>query len=334
MNLRNDPPGQNRRSFLKQIAVSTGAFAFGGSSVGWPAQAALDWRKQIGLELFTVRDLLAKDFDGTLAKVAEIGYTEVEPTSYGGLDAKQFRALLDRYHLSAPSTHTSATEGPDLDKQLADHQVMGFKYTQIRRGGGERQAGARKAGAPGAAAKKAAGAPAAKTERAETAESVKRAAEQYNRHGAIARKFGMKILIHNHAREFDRLENSGLTQYDVLLRETDPAVVAMQIDIGWAVIAGQNVMQMFEKNPGRFELWHVKDVTGLKSIDASLSPGQRRAPFIPIGQGEIDYKALFAKARLAGLKYFVIEQDNAGQNGADSMAAAGDNYQGLVKVLS
>lgn len=290
-------------------------------------QTSPDWRKQAGLELYTVRDLMAKDFEGTLAKVAEIGYKEVEPVNYGGLDAKQFRALLDRYKLTAPSTHTSANEGPDLEKELEEHQIMGFKYTQIHAGGGGRgaQKGARKNAKAGGAA-----APPA----ALTVESVKQAAEQYNRQGAIAKKFGMKVLIHNHAREFTRLENSDLTEYEVLLAGTDPAVIAMQLDIGWARIAGQDVLQMFEKHPGRFELWHVKDEVGLKSIDPSTPVGQRRATFIPIGQGELDYKVLFAKAKLAGLKHYAIEQDNAGQNGADSMKAARENYQGLQKVLA
>ena len=307
----------DRRTFLMQFAAA-GTLA---------AQPPAAWRKQIGLELYTVRELLAKDFEGTIAKVAQIGYSEVEPVGYGGLDAKPFRALLDRYKLTAPSTHTSATEGPDLEKELADHQVMGFQYTQVRAG--------RPADAPAPSARKGAAkkGPAAQRPPA-TVDSIKRAAEQYNRQGAIARKFGMKILIHNHAGEFDKLENSDLTHYDVLLAGTDPSVVAMQLDIGWARIAGQDPVQMFQKHPGRFELWHVKDVSGLKSIDQSLRPGQRRAPFIPIGQGEIDYKVLFAQAKLAGLKHYVIEQDNAGQDGADSMAAAKANFEGLVKVLS
>ncbi len=293
---------QDRRAFLKSGCASL----FAGRLI---ANAAPGWRKQIGLELYTVRDLLAKDFEGTLAQVAEIGYTEVEPTSYGGLDPKAFRALLDRYKLTAPSTHTSATEGPDLERQLEGHRTMGFKYTQIRGGGRP-----------------------AREE--QTAASVERIAEQYNRHGAIAARFGMKVLIHNHGREFDPVDDTGRTQYDILLARTDPKVVAMQIDIGWAAIAGKNVLEMFEKHPGRFELWHVKDVRGLKGIDTSLRPGERRATFVPVGQGEIDYRKIFAAAARAGLKHFVIEQDNAGQNGADSLAAARANFTGLVKTLS
>ncbi len=291
----------DRRAFLK-----TSACLFAG---GLLAESRPDWKKQIGLELYTVRDLLAKDFEGTIAKVAEIGYKEVEPVGYGGLDPKQFRALLDRYKLSAPSTHAGATDGPDLEKQLEGHQIMGFQYTEVR--GGQGGGGA-----------------------AQTVEAVKRTAQQYNRYGALTRKFGMKILVHNHAVEFERLENSDLKTYDVLLAETDPALVAMQMDIGWVRVAGQDPLKLFREHPGRFELWHVKDEVGLKSIDPSLRTGRRRARFVPIGEGEVHYKPIFAQAKLAGMKHYVIEQDNAAENGADSLAAAAANYAGLIKVLS
>src|SRR5206468_5844296 len=100
------------------------------------AQAA-DWKNQIGLELYTVRNLTPADYEGTLAKVAEIGYKEVEPASdYAGMEPKQFRAVLDRLGLSMPSTHVAATEGPDLEKQLEGLQIMGIKYTEVRGGGG------------------------------------------------------------------------------------------------------------------------------------------------------------------------------------------------------
>ncbi len=292
----------SRRSFFASIAAGVGT----GTLL---AQSNSVWRKQIGLELYTVRDLLAKDFEGTIAKVAEIGYRQVEPVGFGGLDARKFRALLDKYKLTAPSTHTSATDGPNLEKELADHQIMGFKYTEVR-------------------------GPANTIKGPKTVEAVKQVAAAMNRQGAAAKKFGMKLLYHNHSFEFDKLEGSDKTFYDILLAGTDGALVTMQLDIGWAIIAGQNVLEMFKKNPGRFELWHVKDETGLKAIATDVPPSKRRATFVPIGQGEVDYKPLFAKAKLAGLKYFVIEQDNAGDKGADSMAAARAGYQGLVKVLS
>ncbi len=292
----------NRRTFL--AASGAGMLM---------AQTSPDWKRQIGLELYTVRDLLPKDYEGTLAKVAEIGYKEVEPaTNYAGMEPKQFRAMLDKFGLSAPSTHVGATDGPDLEKQLEGFQTMGIKYTEIR------------GGAPGGGGGRG----------PQTEESVKRTAQQINRHGEIAKKFGMKMLIHNHTQEFQPLEGGALHPYDVLLRETDPALVAMQLDIGWASVAGQNILEMFQKHPGRFELWHVKDARGIKLMTPQMTQPerQRSAMLVPVGEGEVNYKSIFAAAGQAGLKHFCIEQDNAADWG-DSMAAARVSYQNLLKIL-
>ena len=165
-------------------------------------------------------------------------------------------------------------------------------------------------------------------------ESVKQTASQLNASGKIARKFGMKILVHNHTGEFERLIDSDRTSYDVLLAETDPELVAMQLDVGWAAIAGMDVVQMFQKNPGRYELWHIKDVVGLQTVDRSLSPNARvsKMAFVPVGAGQMDYKPIFAQAKLAGLKHFCVEQDNAASWG-DSLAAARVSFQALSAIL-
>ena len=111
--------------FLKGVAAS------GAAILAARKAAAADWKAQIGIQLYTVRDLFAKDPQGTLAKVAELGYKEVEPTGYGNLDPKQFRAALDRNGLKAPSTHAGASAGPGLEKQLEGFQIMGIRYTGI-----------------------------------------------------------------------------------------------------------------------------------------------------------------------------------------------------------
>ena len=213
----------DRRTFIQQIA-GCGAALF---LPQLDAKPAAKWIKQPGLELYTVRDRLAKDFEGTIAKVAGFGYREVEPVGYNNLDPKAFRALLDRYKLTAPSTHAGVTEGPDIEKQLEGQQIMGFKYTEV--------SGPRVPGSNNRAPK--------------TEESVKHSCADYNRRGKITKKFGMKILIHNHAGEFKPLEGSTKTQYDILLAETDPALVTMQLDIGWAVIAGQDVLAIVRQEP-------------------------------------------------------------------------------------
>jgi sugar phosphate isomerase/epimerase len=298
----------NRRDFLKNITALAAASAAA-------AQAApADWKKQIGLEMYTVRDLTPKDYEGTLAKIAAIGYKEIEPASadYGGMQPKDFRAMLDRHGISMPSTHIGATAGPNLEKELEGFQIMGLKYTEVR-GGGD---------TPGSMAKNA-------------QEAAKRTAKLLNEHGKITKKFGMKMLYHNHAQEFQPFMGSAERPYDILLAETDPSLVAMQLDIGWASVAGQNVLEMFQKNPGRFELWHVKDAYGIKTLDPKLDQRarMRNVMLVPIGQGEVKYKPIFAAAELAGMKHFCIEQDNAAAWG-DSVAAARISFEALTKVLS
>ena len=342
----NDNP---RRSFLKQAAALGGVSLFGGGLSKAFAQAspAPIWKDRIGLELYTVRDLMMSDFEGVLAKVAEMGYREVEPASgYNNMDPKAFRAMLDRYNLRMPSTHSGARgTGAELEKQLEGFQIMGIEYTEILSGTGPGAAGsgpARKL-APGAYYNPGTGVIRNSFTESEafgpyqppvSLESVKKRAAQLNADGKIARKFGMKIFVHNHTGEYEKLTDSDHTTYDVLLAETDPELVTMQLDIVWAAIGGMDVIEMFRKNPGRYELWHLKDVVGLKTVNRTLSPNARVSSmaFVPLGAGQMDYKPIFANAKLAGLKHFCVEQDNAASWG-DSLAAARVSYQNLASIL-
>jgi len=122
---------RTRREFLKEAAAVSGAATLATRLDPLEAAAlavpASPWASRIGLELYTVRDLLTTDFEGTLAKVAALGYTEVEPTSYNNMAPREFRALLDRYKLTAPSTHAPARgSGAELEKQLEGFQVIGI----------------------------------------------------------------------------------------------------------------------------------------------------------------------------------------------------------------
>lgn len=179
-------------------------------------------------------------------------------------------------------------------------------------GGGN--APGRGAGGPGGTAPGAPGGGAPGAGRGATApltvESVKQRAAQLNEYGKVLQKFGMKVIFHNHTAEFDLLDDGKTTQHELMIQETDPALVTMELDLGWAHIAGQDVLAMFRRHPGRFECWHVKDAVGIKYIDQTLKPSQRTAMFVPVGLGEIDYKTMFANAGLAGLKHFHVEQDN------------------------
>jgi sugar phosphate isomerase/epimerase len=355
MNANGEKDLQTRREFLREFALgSAAAIAAGRSAIaGVRVQAAANWKAHIGLELYTVRDLLANDYEGILEKVAAIGYTEVEPAGgYNDMSPQQYRAMLDRFGLTMPSTHAPARgAGAELEQQLEGFQVMGIEYTEIASGAAASAARGARAGrgaapplAPGAYFDAGTGIIHNAFTEVEafgpyqppaTLESVKQRAAELNANGKMARKFGMKILVHNHTGEFERLLDSPRTTYDVLLAETDPSLVTMQLDLGWAYIAGVDPVALFKQYPGRFELWHIKDVFGLKTVNSSLGPNARVSSMalVPVGTGHIDFKPAFANARLAGLKHFLVEQDNAAAWG-DSLAAARVSYRNMVRILS
>jgi len=308
-----DPTNNTRRTFLKDLSILGGTALAATSLREALAQTTPDWKKQIGLELYTVRDAMQTDYEGVLAKIASYGYKEIEPASgYNNLSAKDFRTMIDRYGLSVPSTHSGLPGTGDVEKRLEDAQIMGLKYVENLGADGPRATGG------------------------PTVESIKRQAQALNENGKTAKRFGIKMIVHNHTGEFALLsDNHNLRPYDILLSETDPDLVAMQLDIGWASVAGQDIVAMFKKNPGRFECWHVKDATNIKFLPPAMPQNERmqNAYLVPVGQGQVDYKTIFASAAVAGMKHFCIEQDNANAWG-DSVLAAKASIAGLQKILS
>ncbi len=352
----------SRRGFLKGMAAAVGGVALAGgtdrllgatlggapqathpltrvASPAFAGAARAEWADHMGLELYTVRDMIARDYIGTLEKVAQIGFKEIEPAEeYANLSPRAFRAQLDRLGLTMPSTHSGITEGPDMEQRLAGFQVMGIQYTSLD---DPRPAGA------GSRPRR----PPAPVSRAEqrrqleeyirrsaqprTVEDVKQEAARYNRVGKVAQKFGIKLLRHNHTVEFVRCADADTVPYTILLAETDPELVAMQMDIGWACVAGQDPIQLFQQHPGRFPLWHVKDAAGLKCLPPTSDEGARMAEarLVPVGLGDIDYGEIFKHADVAGLKHFAVEQDSAADWG-DSIAATRVSYQNLRATLT
>lgn len=342
----------NRRTFVKGLAAAAGGIALTSrvasafeSTLSTVARASAPetWSDQIGLELWTVRDMIAKDYVGTLEKVAAIGYKEIEPAGgYANLSPKQFRAQLDRVGLKMPSTHSGVTLGADADmeRQLADFQIMGIAYASLdqpRPAGG--QGGNRGGRGPAptdlAAQRRMLAQFIKTTAQPRGVDDVKQEAARYNKVGKIAQKYGVKLLVHNHTVEFIPCKDSDQLPYSILLAETDPELVVFQMDIGWVSVAGQNPIQLFQQHPGRFVLWHVKDVAGLKSLPPVSDQGARmaEAQLVPVGNGDIDYGEIFKYATVAGMKHFAIEQDSAADWG-DSIAAARVSYEHLRATLT
>jgi sugar phosphate isomerase/epimerase len=329
-----------RRGFLRGSAAAALA-AMWQRNLFAQTPATAKWANQIGLELYTVRDVMENDFEGILAKVAALGYKEVEPANgYNNMTPQQFRKLLDSHGLSAPSTHSGPFIGPDLEKTLEGFQVMGIRYTSVPtpvrpvapgRKPGAGMAGAYLGGHNSFTQAEAFG----PNQKVLTLEEAKGKAAELNKYGKIASKFGIKMLVHNHTGEFMKLTDADTTEYAVYLKETDPALVAMQLDLGWATIAGQDIPAMFKANPGRYELWHIKDMFGIRNLNTKLPPMERidAVTFEPYGVGQIDYKPFFDLADVAGLKHFCVEQDNAATWG-DSLACAGVSYRNLRTMLT
>ncbi|PYV46489.1 MAG: sugar phosphate isomerase/epimerase [Acidobacteria bacterium] len=243
----------DRRAFLGSTAAVALASRF-----GW---AASEHRiENVGLELYTVRDLLSKDFEGTLAKVAKIGYKQVAFAGYlNDLTnlkpaPKRAREILDGDGFTAPSIEIS--------------KILGHEYIVN---------------------------PSIDRELTKTSDGWKRAAETFNRAGEESLKSGIQLAYHNHVEEFKALPD-GKLPYDILLSESDPKLVKMELDLGWAHEAKVDPLSYFEKYPGRFPLVHVKDF-------------DQHDMMTEVGSGVIDWKAIFAKADLAGIKHYFVEHD-------------------------
>ncbi|HEX8849827.1 MAG TPA: TIM barrel protein, partial [Gemmatimonadaceae bacterium] len=169
---------------------------------------------------------------------------------------------------------------------------------------------------------------------APTLDAVQREIAIYNEVARAAKPYGITVIVHNHTMEFAKLPD-GRTPFDIMLAELDPSLVALELDIGWSTVAGQNALSLFAAHPGRFPLWHVKDMANLAAVNAQGDDElarMRNAKIVPLGQGEIDYGPIFARAGTAGLRHYFVEQDTAPDSG-DSIAAARASFEGLRRIL-
>ena len=278
----------DRRTF---IGTASAAALMG--RVGWGE--AMHRVEKIGLELYTVRDLLKKAFEGTIAKVAKIGYKEVELAGYlndlPNLNPplKRGKEILDANGLAAPSCHISYNmlSAENWPKVIEASQVLGHKYIVN---------------------------PSIDRELTKTSDGWKKAAEKFNWAGKESARAGIQLGYHNHVEEFKPLPD-GKLPYDILLSETDPKLVKMEMDLGWAHEAHADILRYFEKYPGRFPLVHVKDF-------------EHNGKMTEVGSGEIDWKAIFAKSELAGIKHYFVEQDES----KDPLASIEKSFVYLEKL--
>jgi sugar phosphate isomerase/epimerase len=255
----------------------------------------------IGLQLYTVRDAMDKDPEGTLAKVAQIGYTSVEGATYTGsekfygMSPSAFKKVLKQNGLVIPSAHYRLGEEKpkgeiqkgtmlhDWDKAVDDATELGLKYMVC--------------------------AFLAVEERG-TLDHYKYVAEQLNIAGERCKKSGIQLCYHNHNFEFEKQGDT--YPYDILLG-SDKNLVKMEIDLYWIKKAGQDAIKIFHEHPGRFPLWHVKDMDNTADQN-----------FTEVGSGIIDFKEIFKYKSLAGMKYFFVEEDKCPGSPFDSITKSID----------
>lgn len=257
-----------RRGFIRNTFAGVGAGLFLKSG----QSSAKDGGRirRTGLQLYTVRKELKEDFDGTLRRVAAVGFREVEFAGYFDRTPGQVKKALSDSGLKSPSAHVDLkTLSGELGSAIDDAAVIGHRYLVLAYlSPGERQ----------------------------TADDYRRLAALLNRAGEACRKAGLRLAYHNHDFEFAILD--GQVPYDLLLRETDAGLVKLELDLYWISKAGRWPEEYFDKYPGRFELFHVKDMDGTPSRS-----------FTEVGRGTIDFRRIFGRAGQAGVKHYFVEQD-------------------------
>ncbi|MDT5271846.1 MAG: hypothetical protein QOH49_4032 [Acidobacteriota bacterium] len=268
----------NRRYFINRLTLA----AAGSLSLYNLNAFAAGKRKlsKIGMQLYTVRRELEKDFEGTLQKVAALGYREVEFAGYFGHKPEGVRSILKRLKLDAPAAHVQLSElRGDLRPSIDAAHVIGHKYLLL-------------AWTP--------------PEERRTLDQYRRLADLCNEAGARMLREGVQFAYHNHDFEFAPIE--GQVPYDLLLERTDPRLVKLEMDLYWTIKGGASPVEYFERHPGRFHLLHVKDMDSTP-----------RRFFADVGKGIIDFKPIFARAARAGVRHYFVENDEPAGSPFDSL---------------
>ena len=270
----------DRRRFILAAAF----LAAGCSRKADPMAAPVTETAPLGLQLYTVRDLMAEDVAATLALVAEAGYGEVEFAGYFDIEPAGIRRLVADAGLTAPSAHIGYGEfEADANRVIDLAAAVGHEFVVIPAMPGDRRA---------------------------TLDDYRRHADNFNRWSEACAAAGLRFGYHNHEFEFGEID--GVIPYDLLLEETDPARVEMELDLAWARAGNADALAYFGTWPGRFPLCHIKD------LDANGEEAN-------IGDGDVAFASIFAQAEKAGLEHGFVERDHP----ADARRSIRRNYDAI-----
>jgi len=297
-----------RRQFIQQSA----ALSLGGllTAKSFSSLFHTPLNQPAGLQLFTLFGVLDKDVPGGIKKIAEVGYKEIESAfsmkgGFYGMSAKDFASLLKDNGLSWKSHHVLGAPfkmpagakppaGAD-GKPITIPPMKNLKENMQELVDGVAEGGVNYlvcANIP-----------------LNTADEIKEAVDILGKTGEACKKAEITLAYHNHEAEFKNID--GQVPYNVLLTQLKPDILSMELDLGWASHSGNDPVELFKKYPGRFPLWHVKDID------------KQSGKPVELGAGFIDFKRIFDNASTAGMRHFFIEQDGAPkpfENIANSLA--------------
>jgi sugar phosphate isomerase/epimerase len=259
-----------RRTFLATLGVAALGIASRDALADGILLAPHRKLKKVGLQLYTVRDLMKADLPGTLRKVAQIGYKEVEFAGYYGRSPAQIRALLKQNGLTSPSSHIGLDIlEKDSVRAFADAKATGHQWVTM---------------------------PYIPEERRKTVDDWNKIIDLLNQLAPQAKAAGLRLAYHNH--DFEIRPVDGVRPLDMMLDKTDPSLVDFEMDLYWVVFGGGDPIDFFDRHPKRFAMVHVKD-----------SAGPPDNKIVDVGKGTIDFPKIFAQSDKAGIKHYFVEHD-------------------------
>lgn len=285
----------NRRTFLKHSSLAAGSIAASGSGLAAFAQTG---HQPLGVQLYTVRDQINNDLNGVLAQIHAIGYEEVEP--YWNVykhPAKELKRMISDNGLRVPSGHF---DYDGLEGKLDYASELGLEYVVCPMLPENIKTGDEK--------------------------GFKQAADKLNQFGKLAHARGMKFCFHNHNYEFRKLGST--TGFDVLMQNTDAALVGLEMDCYWITQAGRNPLEMLHQYANRIHLLHLKD------RKAGFPPSQvlndAAGHFTEVGSGTIAWAPLLKAARQQGIRHFFVEQDASDRTPIESLKISYKYLHGIL----
>jgi sugar phosphate isomerase/epimerase len=277
-----------RRNFLQSAAaalVSTSPLLRATRAMASP------FGLPIGLQLYSVRELLPKDYEGTLKQIAALGYQEVEAAGYFDHTAPQVKAAMSAAGLHLVSAHYSHDNlAKDFDNILAFNHNVGVEYLICSFPGIKDPSRLKDASHRSVVS-------------SFTMDDYRWNADEFNKFGEKVKAAGIKFGYHNHTMEFTKQD--GLTPLDEMIRLTDPGLVTFELDCGWVIVGGANPVDYIRRYPTRISMLHVKDFKPTDKPASIVDPPHAAQ----LGQGTLDYRPVFAAAKKANLKHYFVEQE-------------------------